>query len=95
MPGARVERRVTKDGLVVAVAKKPRRALIPYKAIFTAALIMVALKGYLLAELGPDQYTGQIERMRSGSAGEIAAAFLLDADPATKAVAGVLNNFVR
>lgn len=95
LPNRRVERRVGKDGLVVEVVKKKRKALVPYRAILTAALMTVGVKGYLLAELGPDQYVGQIERMRGGHAGEIMAAFLLDADPATEFVAGVLEPIIR
>lgn len=95
LPNRRVERRVGKDGLVVEVVKKKRKALLPYRAILTAALMTIALKGYLLAELGPEQYVGQIERMRSGHAGEIMAAFLLDTDPATKFVAGLLETYIR
>lgn len=91
----RVERRVGKDGLVIEVVKKKRRALLPYRAILTAALLTIATKGYLLAELGPEQYVGQIDRMRTGNAGEIMAAFLLDTDPATVAFAELLEKYVR
>ena len=93
-PGARIERRVNEDGLVVDVVsekKSGRRSLIPYKTILVAALLGVLVKGFLLADLGEEAYLNQIEEMRDGTAGEIAAAFLLDADPATRAVARVFE----
>ncbi|GFE65375.1 hypothetical protein KIN_24490 [Litoreibacter roseus] len=94
-PNVRVERRVSKDGLVVEVARRKRKTrLIPYKSILIAATLFVTVKGFILAELGEAVYVNRIETMRSGSAGEIAAAFLLDMDPATKAIAQLLDRFV-
>ena len=103
-PGARIERRVADDGLIVDVVKPARgraakgksgrRGLLPYKAILVAACLGVLVKGVIFAQLGEDAYLAQIDTMRNGSAGEIAAAFLLDADPATRLVASFIGKFI-
>lgn len=95
-PGARVVRRMNADGLMVdEVIEKKRRSLIPFKPVIVIVLIVVGVKGYLLADLGDEAYSRQIEEMRAGSPGEIMAAFLLDADPATQAMANLFRSVIR
>jgi hypothetical protein len=92
-PRTRVEKRVTEDGLVVTVAKTngAKRSLIPIKGILIAAVLFVAVKGFLLAEIGEPEYLERLAVMKEGSAIQVSAAFLLDADPATRSVASFLN----
>lgn len=92
-PRTRVEKRVTEDGLVVTVAKTngAKRSLIPIKGILIAAVLFVAVKGFLLAEIGEPEYLERLAAMKEGSAIQVSAAFLLDADPATRSVASFLN----
>ncbi len=94
-PGQRTESRVTDDGLVVEVAKADRRNIFPIKGLITAGIVLVALKGFLFAQLGEAEYLGRIEQLSKGSTIEVGAAFLLDADPATRAIASLLSPTFR
>ncbi|WP_298257694.1 hypothetical protein [uncultured Litoreibacter sp.] len=94
-PKKRVVRKVNEDGLVVEVVKRRRRKLIPVKSIVTAALIFVMLKGFVLAQLGEEEYQSRIETLAKGNSMQVLAAFLLDADPATRVMADGLNMVFR
>ncbi|MEM6409782.1 MAG: hypothetical protein AAF700_15390 [Pseudomonadota bacterium] len=97
-PNVRVVRRVQEDGLVVDVAQSKSsasRSLLPIKGLLIAAFIFVTFKSFLLAELGEPEYLQRVEDMKTGTALEVAAAFLLDVDPATEFVAGTLKSVLR
>lgn len=96
-PAKRVEKRVREDGLVVDVVKTDmrKRGLFPIKTLLVAAFLFVAFKGFVLAELGESEYLGRIESLKSGGAVEVTTAFLLDVDPATKAIATVVGGLLR
>ena len=94
-PKKRVVQKVREDGLVVDVVKRRRPKLIPVKSIVTAALIFVILKGYVFAQLGEAEYLDRIKTLRSGHTVQVVAAFLLDADPATRVMADGLNKVLR
>jgi len=94
-PKKRVVQKVREDGLVVDVVKRRRPKLIPVKSIVTAALIFVILKGYVFAQLGEAEYLDRIETLKQGHAAQVVAAFLLDADPATRVMADGLNKALR
>ncbi|MCY4336531.1 MAG: hypothetical protein OXC60_17890 [Litoreibacter sp.] len=96
-PNVRVVRRVQEDGLVVDVAqtKSAARSLLPIKGLIATGIIFLAFKSFLLAELGETEYLERIDGMKTGSAMEVAAAFLLDMDPATQAIANTLKTFLN
>lgn len=96
-PQKRVEKRVRDDGLVVDVVKTDlrKRGLLPIKSFLLAAFLFVAFKGFVLAELGEPEYMTRIDGLKKGGAVEVSAAFLLDADPATRAVAGVIGQVLN
>ena len=95
-PNTRVEKRVQADGLIVDVVKPARRAkLFPIRSLFLAILFFVALKGAVYAQLGSETYAERLETLKTGSSLEVAAAFLLDVDPATKAIGDVLGRFLN
>lgn len=94
-PGKRVQQRVTEDGLVVDVVKSDRRTLLPLKSILMAGVIFILLKSFIFAQLGEPEYLERIDKLSRGSAVEVAAAFLLDADPATKVIGDILKNTLR
>lgn len=94
-PGKRVEQRVTEDGLIVDVVKSDRRKLLPIKSLIAAAIIFVTLKGVIFAQLGESEYMNRIETLTGGSAVQVAAAFLLDVDPATRVVGQLLSPILR
>ncbi len=96
-PSRRVEKRVREDGLVVHVVKSDnkKRALFPIKGILIAAGLFVMLKAFLFAELGEAEYLERVDGLKKGGAVQVSAAFLLDADPATRAVATFLKNTLQ
>lgn len=94
-PRHKIEKRVTKDGLVVDVVKRRKPHLIPFKSLIAAALFFVLCKGFLLARIGEAEYQQRIQALQQGDSMQVAAAFLLDADPATKALANFLNQNLR
>ncbi|WP_146174188.1 hypothetical protein [Litoreibacter ponti] len=94
-PKKRVVHKVREDGLVVEVVKRKRPKLIPVKSIVTAALIFVMLKGFVFAQLGENEYLSRIETLQKGQSPQVLAAFLLDADPATRTMARGLDAVLR
>ncbi|MEM9432719.1 MAG: hypothetical protein AAGA12_02260 [Pseudomonadota bacterium] len=90
-PGKRVERHIGDDGLVVEVVKRERRGLIPYRTILLIIVLGLVTKGFLFARLGEAEYLNRISELRAGSGVEVSAAFMLDADPVTRWVAGLVG----
>ncbi|WP_298298718.1 hypothetical protein [uncultured Litoreibacter sp.] len=96
-PQKRVEKRVRDDGLIVDVVKTDlkKRSLLPVKSFAIAAFLFVAFKGFVLAELGESEYLNRVDTLKKGGAVQVSAAFLLDADPATRAIAGAIGKVMR
>lgn len=96
-PHKRVEKRVRDDGLVVDVVKSDmrKRGLLPLRGILVAAIIFIGFKGLVLAEIGEPEYVQRLESLKKGGAVQVSAAFLLDADPATRTVAEMVNKVLR
>ena len=94
-PKKRVVHKVNDDGLVVEVVKPRRKKLVPVKSILIGATIFVILKGFVYAQLGGDEYQQRIDSLMKGASVQVFAAFLLDADPATRAVGNGLDKLLR
>ena len=96
-PQKRVEKRVREDGLVVDVVKTDmrKRSLLPLRGIAVAAVIFIGFKGFVLAEIGEPEYAQRVESLKKGGAIEVSAAFLLDADPATRTIAEMVSKVLR
>ena len=94
-PNKKVVRKVSKDGLVIEVVEPRRKQLIPVKSLLTLALIFVILKGFVFAHLGGEEYESRIDTLKEGHSGQVLAAFLLDADPATQTMARGLSVVLR
>ncbi len=95
-PNKRVERRVQEDGLIVEVVKPNRRApLIPLRSLFLAVALFLALKGTVFAQLGSETYSERLEILKQGNSLEVTAAFLLDVDPATRAIGQVVGRILK
>ncbi|RLJ60595.1 hypothetical protein BCF46_0798 [Litoreibacter meonggei] len=94
-PNKKVVRKVSKDGLVVEVVKPRRKKLVPVKSILTTGLILIMFKGFLFAQLGGTEYERRIDTLKKGHSGEVLAAFLLYADPATQTMARGIDVVLR
>ena len=85
-----VVRSVNPDGLIVA---RPRayRPRFPLKGLIVVLAIGFLFKGFLFAYLGETAYAERVAMLQSGTAMEKAGAWVMQADPATLAVASVMQ----
>jgi hypothetical protein len=85
--------RIGKDGLISAYprCRLPSFPLRGFVILFAAALLY---KGFLLAYLGPQTYDNRVSALNQGSIVEQAGGWLLQADPATQAIAGLIKPFI-
>jgi hypothetical protein len=80
------EGRLTRDGLVVAVAvETPRR--FPWLPLMILALVFVLFKAAVLSSLGVAEYRSRVDLMARGTVVEQAGAWLLSPDAATRVLA--------
>lgn len=81
-----VVRTVQSDGLIVSRPRlyKPR---FPLKGLIVVLTLGFALKGFLLAYLGPDIYAERLAALQAGSMAEQAGAWVMQPDPVTALVA--------
>lgn len=84
-----IVRKVGKDGLISAY---PRRRLprFPLKAFAMLALAAFLYKATLLAWLGDAVYQERVDTLASGSAIEQGGAWVMQADPATTFLSGLV-----
>lgn len=81
---------IIKDGLVIKAAGKKKRSF-PLKHLITIAVIFMITKSFIFVQMGAEEFESRISEMKSGSTGEVAVAFLFDADPATRYLAGFIE----
>ena len=88
-----VVRSVNSDGLIVA---RPRayRPRFPLKGLLVVLAIGFLFKGFLFACLGEEGYAERIAGLQSGSAMEQAGAWVMQPDPATLAIAQLMQGVV-
>ncbi len=79
-------RTVQPDGLIVVRPRlyKPR---FPLKGLIIVLTLGFALKGFLLAYLGADEYQARLAGLEAGSVVEQAGAWVMQPDPVTAVVA--------
>ena len=87
-----VVHRVGPDGLI---RSRPRliRPQFPLKGAFVIALLFIAFKALLFAQMGPSNYALKVEALRGGTVVEKAGAVLMQEDRVTIAVGGYLKQF--
>lgn len=85
-----VVQRMGPDGLMIAYPRR-RAPRFPWHALAIVLGAAFMVKAGALAALGPVAYEARVAAFAEGSSPERAAAFLLRADPATVAVAGLLE----
>jgi hypothetical protein len=85
---------VNHDGLVVA---RPKRTGLrfPVRGLILTAFAVVGFKAFALAYLGEASYGERIAALRQGTTSERMAAFVMQADPVTRTVAGVIAPYLR
>ena len=85
-----VVRSVNADGLIVA---RPRayRPRFPLKGLIVVLAIGFLFKGFLFAFLGAEGYSERVATLQSGTAMEQAGAWVMQPDPATLAIANLMQ----
>jgi len=88
--GRGVVRSVNSDGLIVA---RPRayRPRFPLKGLIVVLAIGFLFKGFLFAFLGEAEYSERVAQLQAGTAMEKAGAWVMQPDPATLAIAGLMQ----
>jgi len=77
------------DGLITA--RPVRRFRFPWKFMIVIAAFCLLVKGATFAALGEATYSQRVATLSQGSVAERAGAFLMQADPVTHWVAGVMH----
>ena len=87
-----VAHRVGRDGLIRSRARliRPR---FPVKGLFVIALLLLAFKALLFAQMGAGNYALKVEELRAGTVVEQAGAVLMQEEPVTVAVGGYLKQY--
>lgn len=82
--------KLDKNGVIAAYPRRrlPSFPLRGFIILFAAALLY---KGFLLAYLGPTTYDNRVTALAEGSLIEQGGAWILQADPATQVIAGVIR----
>lgn len=93
MAGNGVVRKMDRTGLISAYPRrrKPRFPLKGIAIIFLAALLY---KAFLLASLDGAVYQARVDLLAEGSFVEQGGAWIMQADPATRFIADVINPFL-
>ena len=81
------------------IRRPPRSTLFPYttlfRSLFLGLLILLAFKGFLYANIGPEFYPNQVNRLQNGSAVEKVGAYIMKADPFTVWLAGHMGTLMK
>lgn len=85
---------VAEDGLISTRAAR-RTPRFPWRGVFLTFAVFFALKGMLLAHLGPITYDGRVAKLESGTVFEQAGAFAMKADPVTKWTAETIGKYIK
>ena len=85
---------VNHDGLVVA---RPRRSgpRFPFQGLLLTAIAVIGFKGFAFAYLGAAGYEDRVAMLSQGTTSEWMAAYVMQADPATRAVAGMIAPYLH
>ena len=89
--GARTK--IARDGLLTTVPRR-RMPSFPLRGFAILFLAAILYKSVMLAWIGPTVYEERLSALADGTIVEQAGAWLLQADPATVAVAGVIGPFL-
>lgn len=81
--------KINPDGLITVEPKKGRTAL-RLRVLAAAIIGFVFFKAVTLAAVGPATYAGRIEALSLGTSFERACAWIMQVDPVTSQLAGLL-----
>lgn len=85
--------RIGRDGLITTVPRR-RMPSFPLRGVAILFFAAILYKAVMLAWIGPIVYAERVGELAGGTAVEQAGAWILQADPATTAVASVIGPFL-
>lgn len=85
---------VNHDGLIIAVPRR-RRVRVPFGGIALIAMAVIGFKGLVHAHLGAVAYDERISSLSAGSSVEKVGAWIMQADPVTRAVSQAVSTLGR
>lgn len=85
---------VRHDGFIVA-RPRPAASRISGRSVLLLLVVFFLFKGFLFASVGTSTYTQRIAHLRDGNVLEKAGAFVMQADPVSRAVAAQLRPILR
>lgn len=84
--------RMRPDGLIVVHTKRPNKLrLVPLKGLVLLVLGFCAFKALMLSSVGEATYNERVAKLEQGTVIEQGGAWLMQVDPATAMVAGLLK----
>ncbi|MEM8656053.1 MAG: hypothetical protein AAGF36_15030 [Pseudomonadota bacterium] len=83
--------RVRGDGLIVVKPKRQTRRGFPVRGLLGLVVGFFLFKAFMMASLGETTYGERIGKLSDGTALEQAGAWLMQLDPATRYLAGLLE----
>ncbi|MEL6466976.1 MAG: hypothetical protein AAFQ58_18600 [Pseudomonadota bacterium] len=86
--------RVRGDGLIVVKPKPQPRRGFPLRGLLALALGFFLFKAFMMASLGETTYDERTGKLAEGTAVEQAGAWLMQLDPFTRYLAGLLEPFI-
>ncbi len=86
---------LTKDGLIVAKPKRPRRNLSGARLILMVVVGFFLFKAFALAAIGPAGYEDRLAALREGTTAEQIGAGIMSADRVTQTLAKVMAPYIR
>lgn len=84
------ECRVGQDGLIT-IRPKRRRVIVPLKGLVLLLLAFICFKGLIMAWVGDAVYELRIDALNHGPVFEQVGAFVMQADPITRQIAGLID----
>ena len=82
---------VRDDGLIVVEPKTTRRG-IPFRLAFYVMCAFILFKAMIVVAMGEGTYTASIEQLADGTTAESVAAWMMQADTVTRAVASAISS---
>lgn len=86
------EMAVRRDGLMVVRAKRPaRRRFVPLRAVLYLCLGFCAIKALMVTAIGQSTYEMRLAKLAQGTVFEQGGAILMQVDPVTGFLSGILD----
>ncbi len=83
--------KINKNGLIEHRPRRGRKARGPVRLVLYLILSLLAFKGFLLSELGAEDYLARVATLSQGTTVERVGSVLMSVDPATQWIADAVT----